>query len=91
MQPDVWVTVKVCPAMVIVPLRAGPTAAFEATLKLTVPLPLPFAPPVIVIQTALLTAVQVQPLPAVTFTLLLPPMTPKFWLVAPSEYVQLEA
>jgi hypothetical protein len=37
--------VKVCPAIVIVPERPGPLVA--ATVKLTVPLPLPLEPDVI--------------------------------------------
>ena len=56
------VTVKVCPAIVIVPVREV-VPVLAATLKLTVPLPLPFAPAVTVIQAALLAAVQVHPCP----------------------------
>jgi hypothetical protein len=59
-----WLTKKVWPAMVMVLVRAAPLLA--ATLKLTAPLPLPAAPLVTVIQGALLTAVQAQPVPAVT-------------------------
>src|SRR5213593_2622883 len=44
-----WVTVKVCPAMVSVPLRPIVSGLF-ATVKLTVPLPLPPLPDVIEIQ-----------------------------------------
>ena len=50
--------------------RTGPLGAvlFTATLNVTVPFPPPEAPPVTVIHDALLTALQAQPLPAVTFT-----------------------
>ena len=44
-----WVTVNVWPAMVSVPVRAAPVLA--ATLNATVPVPLPLAPLVTVIQT----------------------------------------
>jgi hypothetical protein len=53
---------------VIVPLRSGP--GFPATLKLTVPLPMPDEdPPLIVMNEALLEAVHAQPPPAVTVVL----------------------
>jgi hypothetical protein len=52
---------------VIVPERWAPVL-FAATLKVTEPLPLPDAPPVTAIHEATLSAVQAQPLPAVTFT-----------------------
>jgi hypothetical protein len=45
---------------------------------LTVPLPLPDAPEVMVIQDELLVAVQVQPVDVVTLTLLVPPPAGKF-------------
>ena len=59
-----WVTVKVWPAMVIVPLRWAPV--LPATATLTVPLPVPVAPALTVSQAALLVALQAQVLPAVT-------------------------
>ena len=60
-----WVTVKVWPAMVIVPIRAAPVLA--ATVKLTDPVPVPLAPAVIVIHDgALLTAVHAHVPPVVT-------------------------
>ena len=59
-------TVTVCPAMVSVPERAGPSAA--ATLRVTVPAPLPPLPEAIVIHDALLEALQPQPLLVFTFT-----------------------
>jgi hypothetical protein len=52
---------------VIVPDR-WEEVLFAATLNVTAPLPLPGVPPVTVIHDALLTALQAQPLPAVTFT-----------------------
>lgn len=65
-----WVTVNVAPAIVSVPVRPDPV--FAATPKVTVPLPDPVAPPVIVIHDALLEAVQLQPVAAVTLLLPLP-------------------
>ena len=53
MPPPACVTVKVWPPMVSVPVRES-SPVFAATLKPTVPLPLPLAPPVTVIQEALL-------------------------------------
>jgi hypothetical protein len=70
-QPSPWLSVKVRPAMVSVPDRAGPLVA--AAVKLTLPLPLPPAPEVTVIQDALLAAVQAQPAPAETATVVSPP------------------
>ena len=69
------VTVNVCPPAVIVPVR-DVVAEFADTVNVTVPLPDPLAPPVIVIQVALLAAVHAQPLPLVTVNeLVLPPAT----------------
>jgi len=69
------VTVNVWPPAVIVPVR-DVVAEFAATVNVTVPLPDPLAPPVIVIQVALLAAVHAQPLPLVTVNeLVLPPAT----------------
>ena len=56
--------------------RSIAVAGLPCTVRLrtsTVPLPLPVPPAVIVIQEALLTAVQLQPAGAVTATLALPP------------------
>ena len=61
----VWVIVTVCPATVSVALR-GAADVLVAALKVTVPLPEPLAPPLMVSQAALLVAVQAQPLAAVT-------------------------
>ena len=57
--------------MVIVPVLAKPELA--TTEKLTVPLPVPELPEVIVIHEALLTAVHPHPVCVVTFTLPEPP------------------
>jgi hypothetical protein len=55
---------------------------------LTVPLPVPLAPDVIVIQPTLLLAVQAHPPGAVTLTVPLPPLELYDLVVADSEYVQ---
>ena len=60
-----WVTVKVCPATVSVPLR-GVELAFPVALKPTDPLPLPVEPLVTASHAVLLTAAHVQPVGAVT-------------------------
>ena len=59
------VTVTVWPATVSVPTRCA-VDVFAVALKVTVPLPLPLAPPLIVSQAALLAEDHVQPLAAVT-------------------------
>ena len=68
---ELCVTVYVLPAMVKVPLRSAPVLA--AACQLTVPLPLPLLPDVIVSQLESLEAVHGQSVPIVTLTLLLPP------------------
>jgi hypothetical protein len=60
------VTVKICPAIVIVPFRPGPVVA--AAVNCTSPFPLPLAPEVIVSHGTWLAAVQLHPGPAVTAT-----------------------
>ena len=60
-----WVTVTVWPATVSVPTRCD-VDVLAVALKVTVPLPLPLAPPLMVSHPALLVAVQVQPVAAVT-------------------------
>jgi hypothetical protein len=65
--PD-CVTVKARPAIVNIPVRTA-EVVFAATLKVTVPFPVPVAPPVMVIQATELVAVQLQPPLAVTATL----------------------
>src|SRR5437773_694354 len=57
-QPPACVTVKVFPPAVIVPTRCGPVLA--ATEYVTVPVPVPEAPPVTVIHVSFETAVQPQ-------------------------------
>ena len=80
--------VKTVPFMEIVPNLCCP--ALAATVKFTVPLPVPLAPPVMVIQESLFVAVQVQPLPeGVTVKLPVPPAIGKFWLVGDNVKVQL--
>ncbi len=66
-QPLACVTVKTLLAIVSVPVRAGPLLV--ATLNLTVPLPVPLAPDVMVTHGAELTAVQAHPAGIVTETL----------------------
>jgi len=78
-QPELWVTVKVWPATVIVPVLCEPGLA--ATEKFTTPLPEPLAPELIVIQASLLAAVHEQPVAVVTFTLPVPPLAVKLWVV----------
>jgi hypothetical protein len=56
--------VKVCPAIVTVPVRLAPL--FDATRIRTVPDPVPLAPELIVIHAALLVAVHAQWLLVVT-------------------------
>src|SRR5262249_58160893 len=76
-------TVKVCPAIVSVPVR-GVVVRFAATAYPTVPLPMPLDPAVTVNHVgALLVAVQVQlPTDAVTPTVPLPAAAPGDTLVA---------
>ena len=63
-QPPACVRVKVCPAIVIAPLRADP--GLLAAMNVTVPLPLPAAPEFTVIHDALLAAVHAHPAGRVT-------------------------
>ena len=69
-----WEMVNVVPAIDSVALRAAPLLA--ATVAVTVPEPLPVAPAVMVTKVALLVAVHVQPVPAVTGTVAVPPAAP---------------
>jgi hypothetical protein len=66
--------VNVCPPIASVPVRADPLLA--VIVKLTVPLPLPVTPPLIVNQLTLAEAVHEQPLPVVTDTDPVPPLDP---------------
>ncbi len=67
-----WLTVNVCPAMVSVPVRAGPV--FGATVSGTVPFPLPLPAPAIETHGTLLVEVHAQPEAVVTATELEPPV-----------------
>jgi hypothetical protein len=71
-QPELWLTVNVRPAMVNVPLRAGPVVA--ATANWTVPFPFRLPALVIVIHEALLVAVHSHPATVVTATVPEPPV-----------------
>jgi hypothetical protein len=66
------VIVKAWPAIITLPVRDSDDV-FAATAMVTVPLPVPEAPPVTVAQLALLTAVHVHPVRAVTLTVSVPP------------------
>jgi hypothetical protein len=78
------VTVNTCPAIVSVAERAV-VDVFSATVKVTVPLSDPEAPPVIVSHGALLTAVHAQPSAIFTETLPLPPESVNVWLTGVRE------
>ena len=84
-----WLMVKVWPPIVAVPVRAVPVLA--AALNLAVPLPLPLAPAVTVIQAALLVVVHVHPVAADTATLIpVAPAAGTDWLVGLMLIVQVE-
>jgi len=83
-----WVTVKICPPIVSVPILCVPFG-FAVTLKAVVPPPLPVAPLVIVSQVvSLLDAVQAQPFGAVMAVEPVPPAATTDWLPGESENVQ---
>jgi hypothetical protein len=82
----VWVTVNVCPAIVIVPDRLLPLE-FDPTLNPTVPLPVPAAPNAMVSHGVVVVAVHAQPVLAVTATDLGPPAAAMDVLVGLIEYV----
>jgi hypothetical protein len=67
-----WLTVTCSPAIVILAFRCG-VPPFDVAVKVTVPFPLPFAPPVIVIQEVCSVAVHEQPDGAATEKVELPP------------------
>ena len=71
---------KVLPAIVSVAERDDEDV-FAATVNATVPLPLPFAPDVIVTHAAAPVAVHAQPVPAVTPMDPEPPLAATDWLV----------
>jgi len=84
---NVCVIVTVWPATVSVPVREV-VPVFAATLYVTVPLPVPLAPAVTVIQDALLVAVHAQPAVAVTVTVADPPLAAGLADVGDAEYAQ---
>ena len=67
------VTVMVCPATLSVPVR-GDVEVFGSIETVTVPFPVPPAPPVTLIQVTLLVAVQAQVPVVVTVALAVPPL-----------------
>jgi len=69
--PD-WLTVNVCPPTDTVPTR-DVVAVFAATVYENVPLPVPVAPAVTVIQASLAVAAQPHPVDALMVTMLEPP------------------
>jgi hypothetical protein len=78
LQAPLCVTVRVCPAIVSVPVR-GVVEVLAATLYDTVPVPVPLLPLVTVIHVVLLlTPVHVQPLPVVTVADRAPPVAGTF-------------
>ena len=79
-------TVNVFPAIVSVPVRTA-AIVLGATVKLAEPLPEPVAPAVTVIQVALLTDVQVQPVAVVTDAEPLSPAAGTDWLEGEIENV----
>src|SRR5262245_55397910 len=83
-----WLIVTVWPATVSVPLRGAPVE-FTATLYVTVPMPDPLAPPVIVTQLTLLVAVHEHDVPVVTDRLHVVPVDGAGLLVVDSKAVQL--
>ena len=84
--PPACVTVKIFPPALIVADRGGPLLL--ATEKVTVPLPTPFEPDVIVTKLSPETAVQLQLPGEITVKLPLPPEFEKFWPVELSEVTQ---
>jgi hypothetical protein len=83
-----WVTVNVFPAATIVPEREV-VPVLAATENATVPPPVPDCPPVIVIQVALVVAVQAQlPVDAVTAIEPVAPASGTFWEAGEIENVQ---
>ena len=82
-----WVTVNIAFLTLTVPLLDA-VLVFAPTEKATVPLPVPLKPEVIVMNCALLTAVQEQVLAAVTRKVPLPPAAATDWPVGLSDTVQ---
>jgi hypothetical protein len=86
MPAPVWVTVTVFPATVTAPVRSAPESA--ATLMTALPLPVPLAPDVSVMNEADVLAVQAQPLCVVTVTVDAPPIAAGLIDVGDTVYVQ---
>ena len=76
--------------MVIVPVRV-PLPLYERTVYVTVPLPVPLAPALMVIKPSFAVAVQLQPLGAVTATDPVSSSPSKFCDVGLIEYTQMPA
>ena len=87
--PAAWLRVKVCPAIVAVPLRACP--GFEATVSVTVPLLVPLLPTLIVSHAALLVAVHEQVEGAVTRTVTVVPPAGAVALAGLIDWLQVAA
>ena len=77
--PPACVTLTPCPPACIDPVRDA-VVLLAATVYATVPLPVPPAPDVIVIQASALEAVHAQPAAAVTLKVPGPPEAPAVWL-----------
>jgi hypothetical protein len=88
--PPAWFTVIVTPATVRVPVR-GDVLVLAATVYVTVPLPLPAAPELIVSHGAFDVADQLHPEVVVTTTLLVELAAPTSNVVGEAEKVQLKA
>src|SRR5829696_1534114 len=86
LHPASWDSVKVCPAAVIVPLRAAP--ALAAAVNCTVPGPVPLAPEVIAIQGTFAVAVHAHVPLALTLNEPEPPPGGTFWVAGLIENVQ---
>ena len=80
-----WVTVKAWPAIVSVPVRES-ELLLAATVKPTLPSPVPLAPLAIEIHDAPLLAVQLQPVPAATDAVDESPVAGDVRLVGVTEY-----
>ena len=78
-----WVTVALCPATVMLPVRS--VVPLAGTLKLTVALPRPELEPVNVSQPESLFALHEQSLPAVMLTEPVPPFALIPWLAGDTE------
>ena len=82
-----WFTVKVCPAMVSVPVR-GASAGFNATVNVTLPAPVPLVAEVNSIHAFVFTAVHAQMKSVRTFAVREPPVKATLVELVFSAYVQ---